>query len=139
MVACGVPHPILPSMILLGWDQAEHGMEGDSGQYFCAVKGAVAAFSKSLAKSVAPKVRVNCVAPGWIQTEWGMETSDAWSQRARGESLLQRWGAPSDVARTVASISMGDGEFLNAQTIAVNGGWCGLDNAIRSQIGRAHV
>lgn len=136
MIACGVPHTLLPSIVHLGWDQAEHGMEGDSGQYFCAVKAAVTAFSKSLAKSVAPKIRVNCVAPGWIQTEWGIETSEAWSQRARGESLLQRWGLPSDVARLVASISMGDGEFINAQTISVNGGWCGSDNPIRSRMTR---
>lgn len=136
MIDCGVPHSILPSIVHLGWDQAQEGMEGDSGQYFCAVKAAVAAFSKSLAKSLAPKVRVNCIAPGWIQTEWGIGTSEPWSQRARGESLLQRWGLPTDVARTVASISMGDGEFINAQTIAVNGGWCGQDQTARSRATR---
>jgi 3-oxoacyl-[acyl-carrier protein] reductase len=63
--------PNLPVMIHIGWDQANTGMEGDSGQYFCPIKAAVAAFSKSLAKSVAPRMRVNCVAPGWIKTEWG--------------------------------------------------------------------
>ncbi|MFO0013439.1 MAG: SDR family NAD(P)-dependent oxidoreductase [Planctomycetota bacterium] len=136
MIARGVPHPLLPSIVHLGWDQAEQGMEGDSGQFFCAVKAAVAAFSKSLAKSVAPKVRVNCVAPGWIQTEWGFETSEPWNQRAQGESLLQRWGTPSDVARFVASISMGDGEFINAQTLAVNGGWCSAGIPIRSRMTR---
>ncbi len=136
MIARGVPHSLLPSMVHIGWDQAEHGMEGDSGQFFCAIKAAVAAFSKSLAKSVAPKIRVNCVAPGWIQTDWGMETSEEWNLRAEGESLLRRWGNPSDVARTVASISMGDGEFINAQTIAVNGGWCGLDHHVRSRTTR---
>lgn len=133
MIARGAPHSLLPSIVHIGWDQAEHGMEGDSGQYFCAVKAAVAAFSKSLAKSVAPKVRVNCVAPGWIQTEWGLETSEPWSQRAQEESLLKRWGSPTDIARLVASISMGDGEFINAQTIAINGGWCSGDQHIRSR------
>lgn len=136
MIARGVPHTLLPSIVNIGWDQAEHGMEGDSGQFFCAAKAAVAAFSKSLAKSMAPKIRVNCVAPGWIQTDWGMETSDDWNLRAEGESLLRRWGTPGDVARTVASISMGDGEFINAQTIAVNGGWCGLDHHVRSRTSR---
>jgi 3-oxoacyl-[acyl-carrier protein] reductase len=136
MLDRGVPHPFLPSIVHLGWDQAEHGMEGDSGQYFCAVKAAVAAFSKSLAKSVAPKVRVNTIAPGWIQTEWGIETSEPWSQRARGESLLQRWGTPGDIARVVASISMGDGEFVNGQTLAVNGGWCSPHTPVRSRVTR---
>ena len=113
----------LPSIVHIGWDQAEHGMEGDSGQYFSAIKSAVAAFSKSLAKSVSPRVRVNCIAPGWVQTQWGNSSSSAWQQRAIGESSLQRWGQAVDVARVIASISFQDGAFINGQTIAVNGGW----------------
>jgi 3-oxoacyl-[acyl-carrier protein] reductase len=112
-----------PSMIHIGWDQAEHGMEGDSGQYFAATKAAIAAFSKSLAKSVAPAIRINCIAPGWVQTEWGQSTQEVWQMRATGESMLNRWGTPADIARVVAAVSMEDGQFINAQTITVNGGW----------------
>ena len=116
----------LPSIIHMGWDQAEDGMEGDSGQFFSATKAAIAAFSKSLAKTVAPHIRVNCIAPGWIQTEWGQQTSLPWQQRAKGESMLGRWGQARDIARVVAAVSFGDGAFINAQTIAVNGGWQGM-------------
>jgi 3-oxoacyl-[acyl-carrier protein] reductase len=123
MTSARIPDARIPSMIHLGWDQAERGMEGDSGQYFSATKSAVAAFSKSLALSLAPNVRVNCIAPGWIQTEWGQSASDAWNARATGESMLQRWGTPEDVARVAAAISFQDGAFINGQTIAVNGGW----------------
>lgn len=118
-------HNRRPSIVHLGWDQAEQGMEGDSGQYFSATKAAVAAFSKSLARSFAPHVRVNCVAPGWIQTDWGKQASQAWQQRAVDESLLGRWGTVEDIARAVAALSLGDGDFINGQTIAVNGGWQG--------------
>ena len=83
----------------LGWDQAEHGMGGDSGEMFAAVKGAVMAFTRSLAHSLAPEVRVNCLAPGWIRTAWGEHASEYWQERARHESLLQRWGTPEDVAQ----------------------------------------
>ena len=116
----------LPSMVHIGWDQAEHGMEGDSGQFFSATKAAIAAFSKSLAKTVAPHIRVNCIAPGWIQTEWGQKASSAWQQRATGESMLGRWGTAQDIARVVAAVSFEDGAFINGQTIAVNGGWQGI-------------
>ena len=116
----------LPSMVHIGWDQAEHGMEGDSGQFFSATKAAIAAFSKSLAKSVAPHIRVNCIAPGWVQTEWGQRASSAWQQRATGESMLGRWGTAQDIARVVAAVSFEDGAFINGQTIAVNGGWQGI-------------
>ena len=54
----------------------------------------------SLAKSLAPKVRVNCIAPGWIKTAWGEKASEAWQERAKRESLLQRWGRPDDIAKT---------------------------------------
>ena len=124
----------LPSIVHIGWDQAEHGMEGDSGQYFSAIKAAVAAFSKSLAKSVAPHIRVNCIAPGWIQTDWGKQASDTWHQRAIGESMMGRWGNPKDVARAVAALSFSDGEFINGQTIAVNGGWQGMPHKAKCDL-----
>lgn len=133
MSLVGVPHALLPSIVHLGWDQAEAGMEGDSGQYFAPIKAAVAAFSKSLAKSYAPKLRVNCIAPGWIRTEWGEEAPPLWDQRARSESLLKRWGTPSDIAKLTIAISMGDAEFVNAQTLAVNGGWCGGSEGVKSR------
>ncbi len=65
-----------PGAVILnmGWDQADTGMAGDSGEMFSAVKGAVMAFTKSLAHSLAPHVRVNCLAPGWIKTAWGKRT-----------------------------------------------------------------
>jgi 3-oxoacyl-[acyl-carrier protein] reductase len=113
----------IPSIVHIGWDQSEQGMEGDSGQYFSATKAAITAFSKSLAKSLAPHVRVNCIAPGWVKTQWGQTTHPSWQQRAIGESMLNRWGTPEDIARVVAAVSFEDGAFINGQTIAVNGGW----------------
>jgi 3-oxoacyl-[acyl-carrier protein] reductase len=113
----------LPTIINLSWDQAEAGFEGDSGQFFSPTKAAIAAFSKSLAKSVGPKVRVNCIAPGWIQTAWGTTASEAWERRAQGESILARWGQPSDIANAAFMLASRECEFINGQTIAVNGGW----------------
>ena len=68
-------------IINIGWDQADTGMEGDSGQLFATAKSAVMAFTKSLALSLAPEVRVNCVAPGWIRTAWGETASQEWQAR----------------------------------------------------------
>ncbi len=110
-------------VINIGWDQSEHGMAGDSGQLFGASKGAIMAATRSLAQSLAPAVRVNCVAPGWIQTAWGQTASEDWQIRATQESLLGRWGQPSDVAGVVAFLAGPDGQFINGQVIAVNGGF----------------
>ncbi len=111
------------SIVNIGWDQAEHGMEGDSGEMFAVSKGAIMAFSRSLAKSLAPNVRVNCVAPGWIQTAWGEDTSDYWQSRAKCESLLQTWGKPEDIAAAVGFLASPAARFVNGQIVPVNGGF----------------
>ncbi|NBW86096.1 MAG: SDR family oxidoreductase [Planctomycetia bacterium] len=111
------------ALVTIGWDQAHSGMEGDSGELFAAVKGAVMAFTKSLAKSLAPEVRVNCVAPGWIRTAWGEGASEAWQRRAVRESMLGRWGEPEDIAAAVHWILSPDAAFVTAQVLPVNGGF----------------
>jgi 3-oxoacyl-[acyl-carrier protein] reductase len=113
----------LHSIINIGWDQAEHGMAGDSGEMFAATKGAIMAFSRSLSQSLAPDVRVNCLALGWIRTKWGDAASQSWQARAQKECLLARWGAPEDVAGVVAFLASPAGAFINGQVIAVNGGF----------------
>ncbi len=112
-----------PSMVFIGWDQAPEGMEGDAGMMFGPVKAAVMAFAKSLAQTLAPRVRVNCIAPGWIETAWGESTSEYWNERATTQALMNRWGSASDVAAAVAYVTSPDAGFITGQTINVNGGW----------------
>lgn len=107
----------------VGWDQAEQGMAGDSGEMFAAAKGAVMAFTRSLAQSLAPQVRVNCLAPGWIRTAWGEKASDYWQQRAARQSLVGRWGTPEDVAKAAVFLASPAAEFINGQVIPINGGF----------------
>ena len=111
------------SIVTIGWDQAATGMEGDSGELFAATKGAVMAFTKSLAKSLAPHVRVNCVAPGWIKTAWGNQASKEWQERAARECLLKRWGEPEDIADAVWWLLSAQASFVTGQVINVNGGF----------------
>ncbi len=60
-------------IINMSWDHVLTGMPGTNPQLFAAVKGGVLAFSKSLARSVAPRVRVNVLAPGWIETSFAAD------------------------------------------------------------------
>lgn len=107
----------------VGWDQAATGMSGDSGEMFAAVKGAVMAFTKSLAKTLAPSVRVNCLAPGWIKTSWGEDASTYWQDMAVKQSLLKRWGTPQDVARVARFLSSPAADFITGESIPINGGF----------------
>ena len=80
------------------------------------------AYSRSLARSLAPNVRVNCLAPGWIQTAWGDSAPAHWNQRAQAESLMQRWGTPQDVANTALYAVAPSSSFITGQVLSVNGG-----------------
>lgn len=111
------------SIVNIGWDQAEQGMAGDSGEMFAAIKGAIMAFTRSLAQSLAPEVRVNCLAPGWIRTAWGEKASAYWQERAERQSLRGRWGTPEDVARAVMFLASPSADFITGQVINVNGGF----------------
>lgn len=109
-------------ILTVGWDQAETGMEGDSGQLFGAVKGAVMCFTRALALSLAPEVRVNCLAPGWVRTAWGETASPTWQERVRRETPLGVWGLPEDVAAAAVWLASPAAGFVTGQTVRVNGG-----------------
>lgn len=113
----------VPTILNMGWDQSEQGMSGDAGEMFGPIKSAVMAFTRSLARSVAPSIRVNAVAPGWIQTSWGDEAPDYWQSRAQRESLRGRWGSAEDVAAAAAYLVSPTADFINGQILAVNGGF----------------
>lgn len=110
------------AIINIGWDQAETGFAGDSGELFAATKGAIMCFTRSLARSLAPAVRVNCVAPGWIKTKWGEQAPQHWQDNALRQSLLARWGTPEDVAGAVRFLASPAAAFLTGCTLPVNGG-----------------
>jgi 3-oxoacyl-[acyl-carrier protein] reductase len=80
------------------------------------------AFTASLALSLAPDVRVNAVAPGWVKTKWGEGASQNWHDRVLRETPLHRWGTPEDVARVARFLINPAAAFLTGQVIRVNGG-----------------
>jgi len=110
------------SILNIGWDQADRGMAGDSGELFAAAKNAIMGATRSLALSFAPQVRINGIAPGWIRTAWGEQASDHWQQRVLDETPLRRWGQPQDVARMARFLLSPSADYITGQVIRVNGG-----------------
>jgi 2-amino-4-hydroxy-6-hydroxymethyldihydropteridine diphosphokinase len=109
-------------ILTVGWDQAETGFSGESGLLFGPAKGAVMAFTRHLARHLAPQVRVNCLAPGWIKTAWGETASERWQQRVAAETPLRRWGLPEDVAAAARWLASPAAAFVTGQIVRVNGG-----------------
>jgi len=106
----------------MSWDHVTFGLEGRNPQMFSAVKGGVLSFSKSLARSVAPAVRVNVLAPGWIETAFGAGVDRGYYEQIVEQTPLKRWGTPDDVARAAVWLMSDDARFLTGQTVMVNGG-----------------
>jgi 3-oxoacyl-[acyl-carrier protein] reductase len=109
-------------IINIGWDQADRGMEGDSGELFAAAKNAIMGATRSFAVSLAPEVRVLCIAPGWIRTAWGEKAGEVWQERVIRETPLARWGTPDDVAKVARFLVSDEASYLTGQVINVNGG-----------------
>jgi 3-oxoacyl-[acyl-carrier protein] reductase len=110
------------SIINMAWDHVEHGMAGENPVIYSAAKGAVASFSRSLARDVAPDIRVNILAPGFIETAFGEEADPKFRQKVIEMTPLARWGRPEDVAGAALFLASDDAAFLTGQMIMVNGG-----------------
>jgi 3-oxoacyl-[acyl-carrier protein] reductase len=109
-------------IINMSWDHATTGMPGRNPEMFAAVKGGVLSFSKALARSLAPHVRVNVVAPGWIATAFADTLDDARREEIARSTPLGRWGTPEDVARAVVWLASREAAFHTGQVLFVNGG-----------------
>lgn len=111
------------SIINMTWDLAIHGFRGRNPQMFAAVKAGVRGFSQSLAKTVAPDIRVNLVAPGWIETAFAediMQTT--YYQERISEIPLRRFGQPQDVANAALYLASDEASYITGQIININGG-----------------
>lgn len=110
------------TIINMSWDHVSQGMEGENPILYAAAKGGVLSFSKSLAREVAPEIRVNILAPGFIDTAFGQEADTGWRREVEARTPLGRWGRPEDVAGAAVFLASEDAAFLTGQTLVVNGG-----------------
>jgi 3-oxoacyl-[acyl-carrier protein] reductase len=110
------------TIINMSWDHVTTGMAGENPQLFSAVKGGVLAFSKSLARALAPEVRVNVLSPGWIETSFGEQADRDFHRSVADATPLGRWGRPQDVAEAAVYLASPEAAFLTGQAININGG-----------------
>jgi 3-oxoacyl-[acyl-carrier protein] reductase len=109
-------------IINMAWDHVSAGMKGENPGLYSAAKGGISSFSKSLARDVAPEIRVNILAPGFIETAFGEGADPGFRQQVIQMTPLGRWGTPDDVAAAAVFLASDDAAFLTGQTLAVNGG-----------------
>lgn len=100
------------------------GVTGNLGQAnYAAAKAGVIAMSKSLAYEVARYgVTVNCVAPGFIETDMTAELTDAVKEGILKQIPAGKMGQPEDIAKTVNFLVSDDAQYITGSTLHVNGG-----------------
>ncbi len=110
-------------IINMTWDLAIHGFQGRNSQMFATVKAGVRGFSQSLAKTVAPEVRLNLIAPGWIETAFAEDVmKTTYYQERISEIPMRRFGRPEDVANAALYLASDEAAYITGQTININGG-----------------
>jgi 3-oxoacyl-[acyl-carrier protein] reductase len=101
-------------------------MAGHRGSYmhshYAASKGGVLTFSRTLALELAPKVRVNSVSPGIIDTPLVQPLLAKQGQKLLESTPMKRWGLPIEVAQTVAYLCSDWSSFITGETLHINGG-----------------
>ena len=91
---------------------------------YSAVKGAQHAFVKAYAQEVAYNgIRVNAIAPGFIDTEMNNHLTEQEKQQIASEIPLQRLGIVTDVAQMTRFYVSGAADYVTGQIVHVNGGW----------------
>jgi 3-oxoacyl-[acyl-carrier protein] reductase len=100
------------------------GSSGNAGQVnYSAAKAGVAGFTRSLAREIGSRgITVNCVAPGFIETDMTRKLGEAQRQGLLGQIPLGRLGLPEDVAAAVVFLASPGAAYITGGTIHVNGG-----------------
>jgi 3-oxoacyl-[acyl-carrier protein] reductase len=101
------------------------GEKGGRGQTnYAASKGAINAFTRSLAVELAPrKITVNAVAPGVIETEMSQEVRELAGDAVKARILLKRYGKPEEVAYAVWFLASRFADYVTGQIINIDGGF----------------
>ena len=100
------------------------GIAGNGGQTnYAASKAGIIGLTKSLAKEVSVRgIRVNAVAPGFVETDMTAELADDLRKKAIEAIPLGRMGAPQDIAKAVAFLASDEAAYITGQTLVVDGG-----------------
>jgi 3-oxoacyl-[acyl-carrier protein] reductase len=88
-----------------------------------ASKAGVISLTRNFAQDLAPDIRVNCVAPGWVDTEINAGLDKSYIESEIDHIALNRWGRPEEIARAVLFLASDEASFITGSTLVVDGGY----------------
>lgn len=86
-------------------------------------KAGVISLTKNLAQELAPDIRVNSVAPGWIDTDMNKDLPDYYIKEVTERMAIKRLGKPEEIAKTILFLCSDDASFITGSTLVVDGGY----------------
>jgi 3-oxoacyl-[acyl-carrier protein] reductase len=100
------------------------GVQGNFGQVnYASTKSGLFGFTKSLAREVGRKnITVNCIAPGYIETDMIATVPEENLQKLRAANLLQRLGKPQDIANAYVFLASEEASYITSVILSVDGG-----------------
>src|SRR2546425_4235530 len=111
------------TILNMAWDHVlGGGTKGEYAEIFCAAKGGVYSFSRALARTVAPHIRVNVLGPGWVETAYGAELDPAVKGRITEGIPLKRWARPEEIAAAAVFLASDAASYITGQMLMINGG-----------------
>lgn len=124
-VQCAIPHMLHEKKGCIITVSSMWGLRGASCESaYSATKAALIGFTRSLANELAPSgIRVNCVAPGVIDTDMLDELPDQIKDTLADETPLGRLGTPEDIANVVSFLASEGAGFITGQVITSDGGF----------------
>lgn len=86
-------------------------------------KSGLISLTYASAVQYAPYIRVNCIAPGWVNTEMNKELPIDYVKEETERILVKRFGEPEEIAKVATFLASEDASFINSTVIKVDGGW----------------
>ena len=88
-----------------------------------ASKAGIISLTHDFAKYLAPDIRVNCICPGWINTDMNKNIYSEYKKEEENKILLKKFGEVEDIANVVYFLASNDAKYINDTIIRVDGGY----------------
>ena len=88
-----------------------------------ASKAGMISLTKDMARFFAPNIRVNAVAPGWIETDMVKDMDPGYRKEEENKTLLKRFATPEEIAKVIYFLGSEDASFMTGEVVKVDGGY----------------
>ncbi len=110
------------SIVNISSTNAINAFSPESIDYDCS-KAGIISMTRNLAKELAPDIRVNAVAPGWVDTDMNKELPEEFIQDEVEKIYLKRFAKAKEIARSILFLASDDSSYITGSILKIDGGY----------------